>query len=311
MNQQYLEQITNKNLKQLLAKEENIPALESIIEKESYKLRKLQWLKEKGELDLGRRMEFDEIEDIYKSIIKDVDTFLGFSPKNIPKIEHYNLFELNLTNPNIWLTYGLGAGMITNSILSIIGNQSPKSLQEAVLYFSLGGMNITMAIFLHLDKRDSSYSSGSEKITIEKKPRTILIPTIAHEYAHHCQNHALERIKRKYCIFVEGHARGIERYVSELYRKKEDNEAFMYSNTDRNVGELKSSYKWICRKLGKPIRKSILNARSSRDQDESVSNLIYRKPSDHAIGNALFLIYKTKYGNNIYKDMIHGIFPFE
>jgi len=154
----------------------------------------------------------------------------------------------------------------------------------------------------------SNYDWESESAILEKLPIVELIPIIGHEYTHHVQKKLGFQKGIDHKIFKEGHARGVERYLSERYRKIEDNEAFMYGICSTTVEELKTAYELVSRRLETPIRTDIFKIETPNCGWKG--DISSPTPPYHAMGNVLFLIYETRYGKNIYKDVIHGKFKF-
>lgn len=151
----------------------------------------------------------------------------------------------------------------------------------------------------------NGYNPDGPTIAVEMTNTVELTANMAHEYAHHVQYSVLPFLKKdynkyRYQIFKEGHARGVERYISKLYNKKETNEAFLYDITNRNLYELLSAYKWLCFALDiKPSAKAVGYGRYYlSDEDRKCPLDPWTK------GNALFYIQETLHGNGIYREVL-------
>ncbi len=304
-NENYLSQISNTNLKRLLLREENIVVLEDLLDTEAQRLERLQKRHENDKLNLGERVSPDELTEVFPRICTEVDDFLGIQESDMPTFGYFNLLK---DGKSILALYILSPLQVACAVTSMITEQNPE--YNPLFFAGMGAMQFVMAVNLHSDNNRSSYLSTSTTITLERTPRTVLIPSAAHEYTHHLQ-HRKGLKEGKYSIFKEGHARGIERYISKLYREREDNEAFLYDFLNETTSEMKNAYLWMCRNLRKPVKECLLRTKTSRDFDEGAWRFVFRQPTHHAIGNTLFSIYQAQQGNHIYRDMIHGRFRFE
>jgi len=183
-----------------------------------------------------------------------------------------------------------------------IGSSFTSEIQ--LLLMAMYGIN---GKILHKIMNNSKYFVKHEVVQLKKEKSVNLIPVIAHEYTHHIQ-FKKDFVAKEDSMFMEGHARGVQRYIAKTYREKEDNDAFLYDILNWDVGEIKSAYIWACKKIKNPIRKSLLRIGTSRDIDEKICRITERNPTEHALGNAFFSIYENDFGDQIYKEMIHGNF---
>lgn len=304
LDSNYKSQLENSLMKNRLLKKENICILEELLNRDSQKLEKLQKIEKNGKLNFGDKVSSEELKELFPKICSEVNSFLNVQDIKIPRFGYYNLFSQKMSPSSPLGFYSVSAINFASFASSLFaGDPSP----ENILF---GGLTLAIAIYVHGVSKNSNYSS--DRVNLERVPRTELIPVAAHEYTHHIQKEKglSTIISKKPTIFKEGHARGIERQISENYAQREDNEAFTYDLLNENVGEFKSAYIWMCEKLSyKPI-KSLLKTKTNRDDDESTNHLIFSEPTSHAIGNALFSIYEASQGKEIYNQMIHGDFKF-
>jgi len=147
------------------------------------------------------------------------------------------------------------------------------------------------------------YDPDGPTIIVEMTNIVDLTTGLAHEYAHHVQYsvlpHFLKKDKNKYRMFKEGHARGVERYISKLYNEREANKAFLHNITNRNLYELLSAYKWVCFALGVEPSANVIN------YGECLSDEGKKCPLDSwTKGNALFYIHETLHGDGIYRKAL-------
>jgi hypothetical protein len=142
---------------------------------------------------------------------------------------------------------------------------------------------------------DLDYGSGYGKA------KTVLF--VAHEYTHHVQ-HVTGFYYRKGLnptLALEGHARGVDRYLSRLFSEEFAMRGYLYHYLKTSVAELTRTYLWMCHQLGHSPSPSIAkNLPKSQTTPE--------QPMAHGPGHALFCIYARDQGEQIYADMVNGRF---
>lgn len=311
MGADYLSQIENSQLKKRFLTVDNISLLEYLLDCESQRLKGLQKQKEIGKLNFGDKVSSDELKDLFPHICTEVDAFLGIQDVVVPRVGYPNIFKLGLVTTPALGGFILSISQLATTLLSpLFTEQNYVINKQFADEIALNTIICIMAVALYQISHVAQYDSLSNKITLERVPRAELIPTVGHEYTHSVQRRKGVLSSNNYLIFGEGHARGVEKHLAEDYREKEDNEAFLYPSSDRTVGEFKSAYIWMCRKLEQQPRKSLLKIKTSRDRGESLERLIRGEPTSHAIGNALFSIYEALHGRGIYQQLIFSKFQF-
>ncbi len=306
LDQGYLLQIENSSLKKRLLNKEHIPAIEKILERDAKELQRLRNLSEKGKLSFGGKVSPAELQELFPGVCRQVDSFIGIPSKGTPKVGYYSVFKPGWLTTPLWVCY-LGFGYHTASHL--VDFFADGSRDQIHVLWALSNASFFMATAeWHLRFMPKSYyNSTSGKITLERTSRTCLLPTAAHEYAHHVLDREGLAVGR-YTMFQEGYAMGIERHLAREYCKREDNEAFKYHNLELDVLHLSLAYAWMCRKLGREPRKSISVNKTSLEK--FITNAWGRFPPPHAVGNALFLVYEACGKKEIYRRMLRGEFKF-
>jgi hypothetical protein len=122
-------------------------------------------------------------------------------------------------------------------------------------------------------------------VIVERLPRAVLIPTLAHEYTHHIQYESMHRVFNNPAN-REGHARTVERHIAQKYARRERNPAFLYQVTREDVAELKSVYLWLCDNPNP----ALMRFRSALDVIENNARKERKMPSDHALGNTFYIL---------------------
>jgi len=297
MDENYKSEIEDSKMIDRLLVVDNLPIIEGLLEEESQELKRLRKLKGDNKLNFGGKVSLEEFEELSPQIYTEVDDFLKVERNSMPSIRYGGLSEkaLNLST----FAGGLfGASLITTSYL--LATQNPD-IAKSLLALGSISLVVTSGLLSYgfFNPRGSYYNHSSRKINLEKIIRTGLIPTAGHEYTHFIQS--TRGLSTKHSIFLEGHARGVQRQLSEHYREKEDNEAFLWDISNLNVEELKTTYRWMCRKLKQQPKESLLQVRTAYNGT---------KPECHSLGNTLFLIYEAHEGTDIYAQMIEGDFQF-
>ena len=102
---------------------------------------------------------------------------------------------------------------------------------------------------------------------------------------------------------VEGHARGVGKYIATLFGQERDNPAYLHHYLGRSIPELATAYVWLCRKFDStPDAKLAESARRFANETGELSA--------HTLGNSLFKIYQHAKGQEMLPDMVHGKFVF-
>lgn len=290
------EKLKEKNFCTLILKKEKLEPLEYLIEKNS----KILELLNKKKLDYGAVLKREEIPEAFKEVRCFTKKFLEVKFED-PEYDYYSIFMEKSPFDMPLKLYGLG---IVGTILGI-ASANPLLIQLGIMSLFGGRM-----LQKRLDK--SGYYPDARRIILEKEPEANLKPTLAHEYDHylqyamHCKDISLKKYFKCYASFSEGHARGVQRAASYHFTEKYDNEAYIKQITDMDVGELRSTYKWMCAKLGISPNNNLLKTRSIRDQFENDYLHLCRRPTIHATGNAILSIEEEKHGKEIYKKLLHG-----
>ncbi len=297
MDRNYVLGFGDRQLEKKLLSLDNVSIVENLLYNSSEELRRLQSLKKAGKLDFGSQISSEELKVLAPKIFGEVDNFLDVRLDKAPQFGYYNLFGFDKQSLFNLGMYGILSSLAINSAVQSI-QRDMNHLVCSLLWASLGLGLRWRESFL----KEFCYDQVFNKITLEKVARANLIPLFAHEYSHHVQ-HEKGFLQDGCSAFLEGHARGIGRHLSQEYGKKEGNEAFLFWELDRNVSGLKSTYPWMCRIVGKYPVKNLLEI-------ETESYINDSNPSAHALGNTFFSIYETLYGKDIYKDVINGRFEF-
>ncbi len=270
-----------ENLRERLLDKNNLPILEDLLNKEIQRRNWLKELKSKGALDFGPKYSRKELPVVLAQVKADVDKFLGTSHVDMPRSDYFTFFSIHGLPPGGFL---VGAG-------NAFSNQETITVGVELLIYAFLTAGCMYILF-----SEPRYNQLSKKITLRRQKRSDIIPVFAHEYSHYLQQRYVFPGLVSDHATKEGHSRGVERFIADLYKDRTGNLAFVYGSNKRHVGDLGEMYKWLCRKHGlQPkikIRKLGLFA------------------SEHAIGTTAFYIQEALQGDKIFRQILDGTFKF-
>jgi hypothetical protein len=299
-------EFTNKNLESLLLKEENFKALENQLIQTCFTVSKLTCQEDDRMLDIGEKLSDEKLKEVFPAIKKEADEFLEVKDIPTPSFGYSNFFKKGGKTNYSLITVSCCAAF---NVLEF-GTQllfPTQSIITAPLPVSLLGVGMGSALAFgvyRMQHNNNHYNHFDKAISLLREERTIMIPTIGHEYAHFVQDCSgwnmlkLRLMRGPYSILNEGHAQGVEKYVAMRYSEKEDNPSFVYQEHFKNFVSLARVYNWACEELDKQSHVEIGGIKIDR-------------ASVHSKGLALFLIYEAKHGPEIYADALKGKFAFK
>jgi len=168
---------------------------------------------------------------------------------------------------------------------------------------SLGALGQSMLGKIEYEEIQNSihYVDGYNNIFLTPLKKECLIPTLAHEWAHHIQ--CEKKLNWHHDTLREGHARGVQRMVSERYANARGNPAYLAMSTVLDFAELKATYLVSCsRNRVKPYL--WFKKPTKRDAVEELSIKLTGAPTNHAMGNTFFSIAESIIGQRIYSDFL-------
>lgn len=303
MDRAFLSEIEDAKMRSRLIKEGNIPLIEEILNKEAIELERLQ--KHSGKPDIGCKLTEAKMREALPEVFSEVNDFLQIKEAITPRCEYDSLFRLaSNTFPPI-LLYTFSTGTMGVSLLQLTAG---GHLWEGITGLGISACFAGAGMIARSYLKNSYYDPIFNKIVLERLAETDLIPVAGHEYDHflHAQG-GIPADGRG--IFSEGHARGVQKHIAEVYREKEDNDAFLINITDIKVIELKTTYSWLCKALKKQAKASLMKSETKHFAGY-LSRLAAPGPSAHDLGSTIFSVYEMQHGKGIYRNMMHGEFNF-
>ncbi|MBU4501524.1 MAG: hypothetical protein KKA79_02950 [Nanoarchaeota archaeon] len=140
------------------------------------------------------------------------------------------------------------------------------------------------------------YNRVFEEMGVVRRRGKAMVFPLSHEYTHHVQSFAGLPVLN-YRILNEGHARGVDRHITNLYAEREDNKAFIYENSALVLKELKRAYNFTC------------DFNGIKPKSEFLKDFVDVKISEHTLGTSLFMVYEALHGKEFYKDIAVKRFP--
>ena len=319
MNEQYLQQFSNDNLTKRFLNTDHIEVLEEVLAEEKSRFDKLEKIRSK--LDFGKKVDSQQVPGLFPQIKQEVDALLTVTDIREPSLSSFGLFDG--TNNDIIRMYLAGAGYLGVAVGIGIGTRfwkahvvrkgrKPSLMTRRA--FLLGIIPAVVGVFqivkggMHhkIRSNDAGYISATEELSYPSgvgKVRTEMF--LAHEYVHHVQK-VMGFYHRKSINMggaLEGHARGVGKYMANLFSQERDDPTYLHDYLDRSIPELATAYVWLCRKLDTaPDAKLAQSARRFANETGGLSV--------HTLGNSLFKIYQRAKGQEMLSDMVHGRFVF-
>ncbi len=318
--------ISNKALEEQFLKNESLEQLEDILMS-----CETCGLPDKTTHKKKRKLSKREALEISPEIFSRVDSFLGVEGITPPDIEVYDSFEVwyfnNKNNLKFAASGLIGTTLAADGIFSCIGalaNGTGPGIAFLSAEILLSGVFISYATnelnkatkelnkqtkYTH-PKFEDHYNVREKRMHIQGDVESMLTVLIAHEYAHHLQEEIIGPRGPDYRFFSEGHARGIERHISNLYAAERNDPWFASKASEHTTGELAAVYLWMCRSKRKMSR-AIPVIHQNKGMRLANKYMDYKgMPIPHAFGNTIFYLAEKRHGDGIYADALNGNVDF-
>ena len=287
-----LEDYTCANIRGILSEKDNLEILEHLTFREFAMLKKLKRDKNEGKLDFGKTVKQRDMRGLLKEVSEPVNHLLG-TDVGLCKVYLTSEFDkkfissIHYTIPLICLTgIGLcGLSSVLHDSWYFTPTVSAGMTSIAVAYAALNH-------FLWSGKKSLTSNYTPNRIRIAQSKMAEVLPTLAHEYAHHVIDMKIDFppwneagiAYLMYQPFFEGIARGAQKHIAYSYSK--DNESFMYNTLKINYKEFFYAYHDIHSML------------------TSKNNCL---AGGHALGNAYFSIEEFKHGKDVYRKALDEV----
>ncbi|MDP2907477.1 MAG: hypothetical protein Q8O03_06055 [Nanoarchaeota archaeon] len=275
----------------------NLEVLETSLDKAAQEYINLK--SKENSLDFGKELTPKILEDLAPRVIHETRSFLDVQQNTDVSLSMFYLPEQILRSLKI------AAGTFT--LATLIGAVNGLTIQDLTtagalaVFFGGGTLMYSMQVY-----SSSSFDYKNDLLLIRAGKTVNAIGAIAHEYTHYLQHHFTELNIQTRNPIVEGHARGMERIISEKFAQEFDNPAYVFINYDRVAKELKDTYLYTCKKKKILPKKSLENL-----PIPNIRGLLYSIDAHHySIGVAAMTIACSKQGEKVYKDVMKNDFEF-
>lgn len=303
-----IEKYKNDSLLAHITKRRNIQILEEILDRETSRLKQLQKTKQKP----GKRLNKKGLQEMLAEVKPHIDEFLDVPPEmatlceisypNMLKKNYYSMFDMVTEQNPIKTQIKVSASLLT---IGLAGSMLFECIRDAPptmsLCLGLFGLTPVIAQILsnafeaHYEPHRGFYEPNEESITVTRTRRTLLIPLIAHEYAHHVENMLSTTQFPELNSFREGLSLGAEKHIARIYKEKEDNDSFEFNDLNYSISTLTNAYSHMCKKFGRLPNKNLILDRKVRELDK------------YCIGNTYFRIEAESRGETVYRDALHEL----
>lgn len=274
----------------------NIEALEEILNERAKRYLEIHQQKEK--YDFGPTLTPEKLGELAGKTIKEVNDFLKISNTTSTRISMFYL-------PND-LKYAarVTLGVFTvGTLIELTNGLTTTDLELAGKMALLFGGG--MLIYNFRDHLSTVFDRYGKTIRISERKTVPAVGGIAHEYTHQLQD-ATQLANQIRNPVMEGHARGIEGVITNIFAQRYDNPAYAFDHTDRTAKELNDAYLFVCRKKGISPNAFLANL-----PIPPVRNWWYNLSGHHySLGVAAMSIAEKKQGDMIYPEILRNNFSF-
>src|SRR3989338_3083070 len=340
MDNAYWNQFRNGNLRSVILDRRNLHRLEALIAREQSEYERLEVLAAEEKLAFGEKIPVEGLEGVCNDVYARVTAFLDTPDIKPPSYSYKSMYQLKrrLDKTSVDVLKSGSAVFLSGTFLDIYVHLSPNDnplmyllshlFGKSAQFLGLAGM--ALGVSSVIEQRFFPHWGGHHYHCIDKHvflrddPETVLVPSVAHEVSHHIQQESIGECLMKdskkvsplkrflvrpisdelFSVFLEGHARGVERHFAQVYRDETDNEAFLYGATKVTLQDLQRTYVWLCRRLRIQPKEILLQPKDSlieRGADLMFSNILGR-PEAHSLGTTLSSLWEEEYGNRIYRN---------
>lgn len=302
----------------LMAKE-NFDSIEWLVAKADRNFRNLGLLADEDiyESDRSFKMGPEEHDRTFSRLKWEVKKCLGCTGIAEPKIKYWEedglFYPHNLaliSNAVSAVSLALGGAVFQGIAAAAYQGHSPFIAAGALagsaypLYRAYKSGLEALKHKRHMDaiRNKPNYATPDRTIYLSYMRKEHIIPVFAHEYTHFIQHE--KDFHNNISMLLEGHARGIQRIISDRYAIKEDNPKYLVGIINMDLAEYKSVYNYVCHKTGKEPRSELSEKVSLSDYLEEKAYHSLGFPSPHALGNTLFSLMELSQGEAFYSMIL-------
>jgi hypothetical protein len=314
MNDAFLQDFTDEQIKQQLFRAANVARLKAIVEQDQRRLEQLAALADVHKK--GDKVNESDVMGLFSTARNEVDGILAVSGLPLPALKGERLFSRKYAH--IAAAFGGGFACLAGSAALLAWpvrrkagpNGASRSRGRisrrrwlAALAMTLPGGLLVAGAGVSEERRlnDAGYIWDQQLIEFplgRSRVQTELL--LVHEYVHHIQ-----RLVGLYsetglvlAEAIEGHARGVERLWAQQRTQSGQGSAYEYDQLLLRLPELKRTYMALCDRFGAPGESPVGNAPAANKRAGELDSFFY--------SYALFRIWEQGMGPGVYRDLVHG-----
>ncbi len=283
--------LCDEGLKQAFLREENIPFLETIIQKEAQRLGEIT--QRKATVSYPKQsLSAAEFLNLQKRIKKRIQDFVNYVPEKDCSMSYQK-------NRNPWGAYA-GLGTVVGTA---IGIGSPVIPLVALGLIAGYGIHV-------IAKKSSFYNPRKERAIILADCQENVTRDITHEYTHHLLWQRFNKEETAFSrAFQEGVARGVELQISEEEAITQNNPLFLEKGTRKKLRDLTLGYREICKHFKRTPERDVLKQGGVTIR-ERFNAWLNPKAEGYIKGTTLFCIAEEQHGPQIYAKTLQKNFDF-
>lgn len=275
-----------RNLERYISTGENFDILEQSTDRAIQNWQSIRAVKPK--LDFGPFITSQNFREPFDEVEQDVNSFLDF--------HRATEFGIAVFHPKYLVRAALKAGLVLGGGVGLAtGFSQPELALEVGLLSGAGGVLVVWR-----DYNQTRYDDKNQTLVIGMQKKAGSVASMAHEYTHLIQHMTMEFIAGP---IVEGHATGVDRYISELFAQRYDNLAYLYKASQINRWLLPDAYKRACRLKKTTPKNSLADIGMQLISD-------FSGRSRYVLGLAVMTIAEQRHGYRIYRDVINNDLSF-
>lgn len=287
------ELISRYTIESFIGKKENLEVLEGCLDRTAQTYLELN--EQKAQLSFGQPLNPDNLRKILPQVTEETRRFLGITEISPVRFSIFHLPDAIKRSTYVGLgIFGVG------SLANISDGSHIGDIEQAALMGFLFGTGTL--IYNFKEHLQAAFNPAEKVIRLSAKRSIHVVGEIAHEYTHHIQEQKTGLLKHWNNPVAEGHARGVQRNISQIFAERYNNPAYVFDPISQTAMELKDAYLYICVTNGIIPKASLENLEIPK-----IRNIFYRFFGHHySIGVAALCVAEAKRGNNIYQEVLQS-----
>jgi len=275
----------------------NVETLEEILNQRAQRYLAIQ----KEKYNFGQNVTPERLRELAGEVIRDTDDFLEVT--SAPPA-YLSVFHLpREVKYGVKITLGV---FTIGTLVELSDGLTANDLQTAGLIGLLFGAGTVLTMLRDHTNSVFDLSLKVIRIGVGEKKEVKAVGGLAHEYTHHLQYSLTDLTVRGRNPIVEGHARGVEGAVVNIFAQRYDNPAYAFDHIYRTAKELKDAYLFICGEKGITPKESLANLPLP-----TARRWLYKSLGHHySLGVAAMSIAEAQHGDRVYRHVMKNDVSF-